>query len=145
MMKFNTGNLICLLTMAVLSAPALCADHEKPEWVGSWAASPLQMPLKNPAGNSTFRNVVHLTLGGSAIRVTLTNLFGRTPLQVDNAHVALSTGHGGIDVGSDHPLTFNHRQSVTIPPGASLISDPVTMPVASFSDLAISLYLSEQT
>lgn len=131
--------------IASATIPALAADHKNSDWVGSWATSPLLMPLKSPIGDSTFRNVVHLTIGGSAIRVTLTNQFGKAPLRVDNAHVALSLGHDGIDVASDHQLTFNHRESVSIPPGAYVISDPVAMPVAAFSDLAISLYLPEQT
>jgi lysophospholipase L1-like esterase len=143
-MNSITKHLVFLLAMIPVVTPAFAADHQNPAWVGSWAASPLQMPLKNPIGNSTFRNVVHLTLGGTSIRITLTNQFGRTPLRIDNTHVALSLGHGGIDSSSDRQLTFNHHQTVSIPPGAYVVSDPIAMSVSASSDLAISLYLPEQ-
>jgi lysophospholipase L1-like esterase len=139
-------NSLCMMALVLsLSHAFFAADPTKSEWVGSWAASPILQRLKNSAGDSTFRNVVHLSLDGSAIRVTLTNQFGTTPLRIGNAHVSLSNGHDGVDLKSDHQLTFNHRQVVSIPPGAYVISDPIAMPIAAFSDLAISIYLPQQT
>lgn len=138
--------IVCTMALLLsLSRASFAAGPTKSEWVGSWAASPILQRLKNPAGDSTFRNVVHLSLGGSAIRVTLTNQFGTTPLRIGNAHVALSTGRDSVDLKSDHQLTFNHSQVVSIPPGAYVISDPIAMPIAAFSDLAISIYLPQQT
>ena len=42
-------------------------------------------------------------------------------------------------------LTFGGRASLTIPPGALVVSDPVDLDVPKFTDLAISLYLPEDT
>ena len=46
---------------------------------------------------------------------------------------------------SDRVLTFGGRASLTIPPGALVVSDPVDLDVPKFTNLAISLYLPEDT
>jgi lysophospholipase L1-like esterase len=103
------------------------------------------MPMKDGVGDETFRSVAHLSLGGTAVRITLTNQFGTTPLLVGSAHVALSEGTGKVQGGTDRALTFNHQPSVSIPAGSYVLSDPVPMSVAQFADLAISVYLPQQT
>src|SRR5262249_11270437 len=42
---------------------------------------------------------------------------------------------------SDRVLTFNKRPSISIPPGALVLSDPVNLAVPALGDLAVSLYL----
>jgi lysophospholipase L1-like esterase len=95
--------------------------------------------------NSTYRNVVHISSGGDSLRVELTNEFGSRPLTIGAAHVALSVGLGAFKPATDHVLTFNGQPSVTIPAGAPVFSDPVAMQVAPLSDLAVSVYLADQT
>jgi lysophospholipase L1-like esterase len=102
------------------------------------------MSLKDDVGDRTFRSVAHLSLGGQALRVELTNQFGTTPLRIGSAHVALSAGTGKVQVGTDHGLTFNHQPSVSIPAGSYMLSDPVPMAVSDFADLAISVYVPQQ-
>jgi lysophospholipase L1-like esterase len=128
-----------------MNCACFAADQRKDNWVGSWAASPLLMPMKESVSDSTIRDVVHLTLGGTAVRVTLTNQFGTTPLYIGSAFIALSAGSGRLQPGSSRQLTFNHQPSVTIPAGTYVLSDPIPMQAADFSDLAISLYLPQQT
>jgi lysophospholipase L1-like esterase len=149
MMKRLRFALAFLLFVAVETSTA--SDPTKEVWVGSWATSPVLMPMKDGGTDRTFRSVAHLSLGGTAIRIALTNKFGTTPLRIDSAHVALSAGTGKVaDVGrvqssTDHPLLFNHQPSVTIPTGSFVLSDPVPMAVSSFADVAISIYIPEQT
>ncbi|MFT4114320.1 SGNH/GDSL hydrolase family protein [Silvibacterium sp.] len=118
---------------------------EKPAsgWVASWGASPVSSrPIE--AADVTYRDVVHLSLGGNAIRIKLTNELGEAPITVGTAHVALSAGNGQTQPGTDHALTFNGRTQVMIPAGAMVVSDPIPMPVAALSDLAVSVYLPQQ-
>jgi lysophospholipase L1-like esterase len=77
--------------------------------------------------------------------VELTNQFGTTPLRIGSAHVALSAGAGKVQGDTDHALTFNHQPSVSIPAGSYVLSDPVPMAVSDFADLAISVYVPQQT
>jgi len=138
--------ILCVGALFVsMTGASFASDHSRSKWVGSWATSPLQMALKDPVGDSTMRSVVHLSIGGSAIRVTLTNQFGTTPLRIDVARVGLSAGGSKLQPGSDHQLTFNHQSSVSIPVGSYVLSDPIEMPVAAFSNLVISVYLPQQT
>jgi lysophospholipase L1-like esterase len=46
---------------------------------------------------------------------------------------------------TDRVLTFNHEPSVTIPPGATIVSDEVALTVPALSNLAISLYFPVHT
>lgn len=136
-----------VLTFVAFGGLAAFAQGPAANWVGTWAASPVGSVVNEGQpgpGNTTYRNIVHISLGGSAVRVQLTNEFGTDPLTVGAAHVALSAGGGSIEAGSDHALTFNGKPTVEIPAGAFVLSDPVTMQAAPLSDLAVSVYVPEQ-
>ena len=137
-----------LLALAILSFCELAAVAQTPaHWVGTWASSPVGQAVNSvqPApDNATYRNIVHISMGGSSLRVQLTNEFGTAPLTIGAADIAVSSGNGAIQAGTDHALTFSGRSTVTIPAGALVISDPVSMQAAPLSDLAVSVYLPEQ-
>jgi lysophospholipase L1-like esterase len=116
-------------------------------WTGSWATAPVAAPAPISDANSdgtTYRDIVHLSLGGNAIRLRISNEFGTTPLTVASIHVAFSAGGATTQTGTDHPVTFGGTESVTIPTGALIVSDPVPMPVKPFADLAVSLFVPTQ-
>ena len=132
--------------IVILAIHAACwAAASSDSWVGSWSTSPVQMTLKNPVADHTLRSVAHLSLGGTAVRIALTNQFGNTSLSIGAAHVGMSAGAGKIVSGSDHVLTFNNQSTVSIPAHTFVLSDPVQMAVADFANLAISVYLPQQT
>jgi lysophospholipase L1-like esterase len=119
-------------------------------WVGSWAASQqVPEPQNALAGedlhDATLRQIVHLSAGGSQLRVRLSNAFGTAPLHVTAVHVArpVSAASAAIDAASDRAVTFDGVADVTIPAGAEYLSDAVALPVNALSDLAISIYLEE--
>jgi lysophospholipase L1-like esterase len=89
--------------------------------------------------------IVRTSLGGRRVRVHLSNAFGATPLAVGAAHIALRSKDSAITPGSDHALAFNGKASVTIPPGAEMISDAVDLEVPKLTDLAISVYVPGDT
>ncbi|MFY9939303.1 MAG: hypothetical protein WAK33_20645 [Silvibacterium sp.] len=101
-----------VFSLFVLGGFAALAQSQAANWVGTWAASPVGSVVnagQAGPGNTTYRNIVHTSLGGSAVRVQLTNEFGTDPLTVGAAHVAISAGGGSIQPNSDHALTFNGR------------------------------------
>ncbi len=135
-----------VLVLGIFSVPALFAQ-EPARWVGTWSASPMGAAVNfgQPSpGNTTYRDIVHISAGGSTLRVELTNEFGTRPLAIGAAHIALSAGMGGIQPGTDHALTFNGQPSVIIPAGAPIFSDPVPLEVAPMANLAVSVYLPDQ-
>jgi lysophospholipase L1-like esterase len=115
----------------------------QPQWITSWAAA---MTPGVPGGPGTYagrtvRAVVHLSVGGPAIRIHISNLYGGDFLTIGAAHVALSRGGGAIDPKTDTVLTFSGNPSIVAPPGAALVSDSLSIPVKAASDLVISLYI----
>lgn len=119
-------------------------------WVGSWASSQ-QIPEPNNAlaaddlRNATLRQVVHLSVGGSAIRVHVSNAFGVAPLHLTSAHVAraVASASAAIDPASDKPLSFAGRNDVVVPAGAEYISDPLDYPAQAGADLAVSIHYDD--
>jgi len=97
------------------------------------------------AADTTLREIVHISIGGSTVRVVFTNEFGTEPLTIGAAHIAVSQGGSTINLVSAAGLTFSGRTAVTIPPGALMVSDPADVKVPAGSDLAISLFLPAQT
>jgi lysophospholipase L1-like esterase len=97
------------------------------------------------AADTTLREIVHISIGGPAVRVVFTNEFGTDPLTIGAAHVGVSQGGSTVNLVSAAGLTFGGRTTVTIPPGALMVSDPAEVKVPAGSDLAISLFLPMQT
>jgi lysophospholipase L1-like esterase len=94
--------------------------------------------------NQTVRMVVRPTLGGERVRIRLSNAFGTSALVVGGAHIALAGQSGSMVAGSDRVLSFGGRPSVTIPPGAPVLSDPVELNLAPAAEIAVSLYLPDK-
>jgi lysophospholipase L1-like esterase len=93
----------------------------------------------------TVRQIVRTSIGGDEVRVRLANTFGDIPLVIGAARLALRDSGERIDPASDHVLTFSGGPSITIPPGALAVSDPVALTVPALSELAVSIYFPEPT
>ncbi len=140
-------NAITLLLAASLAAPLSAAPRT--HWVATWGFSPspqlasqAQMQAEHLVfENQTLREIVHTTIGGSMVRVRLSNRFAGDSVEIGAVHIALRGTGAGIVAGSDRPLTFSGRPAVTIPPDAVVVSDPVKLDVPAAGDLAISIHL----
>lgn len=141
---------LALAAGGAATSPARQADPQTGRhWVGTWAASP-QTPADtwdHPAafGDQTLRQIVHVSMGGDTLRVRFSNAFGRQPLVIGAASIALSAGGAAIVPGTSRPLTFGGHASITVPAGAPALSDPVALHVPPLANLAISLYLPDST
>ena len=135
--------LFSLCFLNINAASAASPDH----WVGSWAAAPVAMPnpeAKFGSADTTYREIVHVSIGGPAVRVILTNEFGLESLTIGAANISLSAGGSEINSAASAPLTFNGRPSITIPAGALAVSDPVSLKLPPSSDVAVSLFVPAQ-
>jgi lysophospholipase L1-like esterase len=131
-----------LMLCAALGMVGAAGAQEPPHWVGTWAAAP-QPPFPGTATHTTqqtLRLVVHTSLGGSRVRVRLSNLLGHAPLHIAAAHVARRTSGADVDPGSDRVLRFDGRTDVVVPPGQAVSSDAVALDVPALSDLAVSVF-----
>jgi lysophospholipase L1-like esterase len=137
-----------LLLAALLVAPA-AARTATERWTASWASAQMIAGTNEalPAGSldgATLRQVVRLSVGGSRLRVLLSNRFGTTPLEIARVSVAIATGAGAstIVAGSEHALRVAGRDRIVIAPGAESWSDPVALPTRHGADLAISMHVT---
>src|SRR6267143_1107520 len=140
-MKLRNLLVVVLTTLALVEI-----GNAQDRWIAAWATAPqvrLQAPLGGQRGapappanqapsafnDQTVRMIVHTGFGGKRARVTLSNAFGNGPLTIGAAHVALRSKESAIVAGSDRALTFNGKPTVTIAPGAHVVSDAVDLDV----------------
>ena len=139
------------LSLGLVSTPSAYAkEDDHAGWVGTWGASPMaanSVPGSTNAGftNQTVRHIAHISTGGDRLRVRLSNAYGTQALVIGEAHIALQSGGAAIVPASDRALTFSGQTSITIPPGALVMSDPVKLNVPALSDLAVSIYVPGPT
>ncbi|EJL82547.1 lysophospholipase L1-like esterase [Polaromonas sp. CF318] len=140
-----------VLLCAALAPLAQAADGK---WVPGWTASPqpvwadgFVLPLGLPASlqDQTVRQVVRAGLGGSRVRIVLSNEYGAQPLRIGAAHIAAAGDTAGSTGGPSLALTFGGQTTATVPAGAPIVSDPVAMDVAPLQRLAVSLYFPQAT
>jgi lysophospholipase L1-like esterase len=116
---------------------------ERRNWVGTWTATPA--PAEGVAfANHTLRMTPRVSLGGSTVRVRISNAYGILPLRIGAARVALRDNGPAIVPASDRRLTFGGEPSATIAAGAVLVSDPVALEVPALADLAVSFHLPQE-
>lgn len=140
-----------VLLLALASGTAVIAASAKGErWVAAWATAQ-QIPEERNAlkpeelKDATLRQIVRIQIGGKRLRFRFSNAFGTQPLTLGAATVAKSADNASsrVDPASLIALTFNGRKSAVIPAGAEYWTDPVDMPVAAGTDLALSIYLPD--
>ena len=126
-------------------APRNAAPASTGSWVGAWSASPAGAEpgteTDGLAGRSV-RNAVHASVGGTSARITLSNLYGQSPLTVTHASIALAAADdsAAAAVGTMRRLTFGGNTSVVVPAGGQVLSDAVGITVAHDSDVLVTTY-----
>ncbi|WP_255483952.1 SGNH/GDSL hydrolase family protein [Granulicella sp. 5B5] len=135
------------LSMA-LGGAARAQSYTDGYWVGTWGTAPMayENSIDSYGGMQgvTLREIAHVSVGGSAVRVTLSNEFGKEPLTVNAAAIAVRQNGSEIAPGTSVPLLFGGRAAVVIPPGALVVSDAAALAVKPLSDVAVSLYVPSQ-
>lgn len=127
-----------ILTFFLIALAASAKTH----WVASWGAAPDQAcpPL---APSTTIRQVVRLSLGGSAVRLRVSNLYGEAPLTLRSVRIARHTPGSSTSTATNRKVTFSGRTTIIVPKGSSALSDTVNLPVHALEELAVSTYLPD--
>lgn len=89
----------------------------------------------------TVRNVLRTSIGGNDLRIRISNANGDQPLVTDSAYVGRQASGASVVPGSSRRLTFGGSTTVTIPPGAMAISDPLPGTVPALTSLTVSLHV----
>ncbi|QFZ86257.1 SGNH/GDSL hydrolase family protein [Variovorax paradoxus] len=137
---------LALSFAAAATASTAAPTHWSPSWMA--ATQPLWderfvLPLGIPARfeRQTLRQVARLSIGGTRLRVVISNEGGTMPLHIGAARVARHASGSAVVEGTERVLRFGGRTDVTVPPGARLVSDPVDLALPALSEVAVSLYL----
>jgi lysophospholipase L1-like esterase len=138
------GFVLLTLSLSCTSRMALAEDC----WIGTWASGqqltePRNLPPAPGLSNNTLRQVIRVTLGGKQLRVQFSNAYGSSPVTINAAHLAVSTGAGAIDPGTDTALMFQGTPSITIPAGEAVYSDTLDFDVTPLTNLAVSIYFGQ--
>ncbi|AVO57131.1 SGNH/GDSL hydrolase family protein [Pseudomonas chlororaphis] len=132
-----------IITALLAAGPALAQDN----WLTTWMASPqptwgneLPLPTRIPEAlaDSTIHQKLRVSVGGSQVRVVISNEYGKQPLLIGAARVAAPEGARQV-------LKFGGEEQVSIAPGETRTSDPVALTVPALGDLVVSLYLPQRT
>jgi len=144
----RTGPALAAATLAAPLLPAQAQTSGAPRWCGTWGAAPVGPP---PAASTqtwssqTLRLIVRTSIGGSRVRIRVSNDMGATPLRIGRASIALRASGAAINAASLRVLRFGGQATITLPARTSALSDPVDLAVPAQADLAVSLYLSGST
>lgn len=143
-----------LLGLVSLSLLLLgCSLRPKPdataEWLAAWGSAQLEPAPPTAATPAlrdvSLRQVVRVGAAGTALRVRVSNLFGREPLTLSAASVALlqegTSQQPRLQAASLRPLRFEGRRDLTLAPGAEVWSDAVELAVPRLAELAVQMHL----
>jgi lysophospholipase L1-like esterase len=134
-------SLLGLMLPHAFAAPA----HQ---WTATWGSSQLK-----PAGadilppqsfdNTSLRQVLHLSIGGSSLRLHLSNAFGESPLVLHSVHVGkpVAGQPGSVQPTFDTAVHFNGDSTITIPAGAEYLSDPIAISTPALSDIVVTMVI----
>jgi lysophospholipase L1-like esterase len=109
-------------------------------WAGTWSAAIDDGLVNGPWTDRTLRMVEHTSVGVTQTRIRLDNAFGRAPVTIGHATIAVEAS-GSAATATPRTLTFNGHRSVTIPAGGQAVSDAVGFAVPADTNLLVSLYL----
>lgn len=110
--------------------------------VNAWQAAPTDALITHPISGLTVRQAIAPHTTGPMIRIRLSNRYSSVPVTFDHVTVAkeLSRGKPEMVAGTFGEFTFGGKTAVTIPAGATVISDWLSYSVVAFERVGISFY-----
>lgn len=135
-----------ILAVGIFAAGFSEVTSAQNKWVASWATAPQadsdESVLKaEELRFGTLRQIVHLSIGGTKLRLRLSNRYGTEPLHFLAVHVAKAVAAGSPKIvpSSDKAILFDGKPDVTIPAGADYFSDPLEFDEPALGNLAITM------
>lgn len=125
------------------------AQGSEKDWTGTWATAvewtgPGDMPKESLSGRS-LREVVQVSIPGDVLRIQLSNIHSKEPVEIKSVFVANALDSCDIDVKSAKYLTFNGKKSVTIPAGEAIYCDELAYDLKPLQRLAITVNYGQTT
>lgn len=123
-------------------------DAEK-LWTGTWATAVEftgqgDMPQSSLSGRA-LREIVQVSIPGDRLRMQLSNIHSKEPVEIKSVFIADAADSCDIDVKSAKYLTFDGKKSVTIAPGGAVYCDETIYDLKPLQRLAITVNYGENT
>ena len=136
------------LLLSVVFVASVTFAQTKSKWAVSWTASShgpypsgnasAQPNLKpafpvpeTGARDQSFRLIIKPELWGHTARLRFSNAFGTQPVMFDGVFVGLQLASSAVVSGTNRPVTFSGKRTITIQPGAIAWSDGFMLPFAN--------------
>jgi lysophospholipase L1-like esterase len=130
------------LTIVFIVVLPCAVRAERGTWVATWGASPQDAEVDAlRVSGATLRQFIRISLGGSRVRIRLSNIYGTEPVLIGSTHVAVRGEGNRIVPITDRAVTFRGQRAVTLAAGGQALSDEVDLALRDLADVAISLYL----
>ena len=139
---------IALILLTVIYTQGASAQASQKGWVGTWGTARQLVETNNmpPAPgltNNTLRQVVAVSIGGSKMRLKLSNEFSKTATTIKTVQIAVSKGGSAIDEGTTKTLKFDGKEEITIAPGVEITSDVIAFKLQPRMEVAITIAYGE--
>jgi lysophospholipase L1-like esterase len=142
-----------LVLLATLPMAHVAHAQQRTRWVTSWAAASQgpfpsgaasALPDQNfafpdpalGANDQSFRLIVRPSVWAGQTRLRFSNAFGNKPVTFDDVFVGLQLSAAEVTPGTNVPVRFAGKKSVTIAPGSDVWSDSVALPFVAPEKLA---------
>ncbi len=120
-------------------------------WKGTWATAVEwtgkgDMP-KTSLSNRSCRQIVHVSFGGNAMRMKLSNEQSKEPVEIQSVYIADTdaASNWGIQAKTVKYLKFDGKKKVTIAPGKAICSDELKYALKAGQRLTITIDYGKQT
>lgn len=119
------------------AAALLAAGPAAGRWTPAWEAAPfpatpvLSKQDVRDYADAEVTQIIASNAAGERVRVRMTNALGVVPSTFVGATITAK--------GQTRTLRFDGRPGATVPPGASLVSDPVRLHLPAFSTMAVTV------
>ncbi|SDW77519.1 Lysophospholipase L1 [Marininema mesophilum] len=112
-------------------------------WVGAWTAA-----HQYPSGvalvgikNQTVRMIVKPHINGEKVQIRISNAYGKMPITFQDVSIAVAGSGAEVLPDTLRKVTFNGKNSVIVPVGQEIQSDPISLQISRDEKLAVSMFV----
>lgn len=148
MMNINIRKVCaCTALLALFGVSAMAQTA----WKGTWATAVEytgqgDMP-KESLSNRSCRQIIHVSFGGSELRLKLSNEFSTESVEIKSVYIADTGASANWEINGKTVkyLKFNGKKNVTIAPGKAIYSDNLKYALKAGQRLTITIDYGKQT
>ncbi|WP_423605296.1 GDSL-type esterase/lipase family protein [Sphingomonas sp. MS122] len=130
-------SLLAITAAVPVAAVARAPSSARPSPFTLWAAAVDR--LDYAIADQTIRLALRATASAPTARIRISNAFGSEPLEIVSSYLGHRDSGATVRRGTNRVLAFGGRRSISIPAGASVVSDLVAFRIAAGADLLASI------